>query len=51
MSFMKLDKMENVWKIPITKNQNNTKYSIVQELKIMIINTVENPRFNRKGFE
>lgn len=48
---MKLDKMENVWKIPITKNQNNTKYSIVQKLKIMIINTVESPRFNRKGFE
>lgn len=48
---MKLDKMENVWKIQITKNQNNTKYSIVQELKIMIINTVESPTFNRKGFE
>lgn len=48
---MKLDKMENVWKIPITKNQNNTKHSIVQELKIMIINTVESSRFNRKGFE
>lgn len=48
---MKLDKMENVWNIPITKNQNNTKYSIVEKLKIMIINTVESPRFNRKGFE
>lgn len=51
MYFMKLDKVENVWKIPIIKNQNNTKYSIVQELKIMIVNTVESPRFNRKGFE
>lgn len=47
MYFMKLDKVENVWKISI----KNTKYSIVQELKIMIVNTVESPRFNRKGFE